>query len=807
MPHKAIEVIGRACRLPGAGNLDEFWELLTSKSCSIGEIGPDRFSTFRYFHPDSGRDGKAYTFRAGMLDDVWGFDPTVFSISPREAAQMDPQQRLLLMLVWEALEEAGMPASSIAGEPVGVFVGNSGSDHANRFFFDPASSDSFMMTGNTMSLVSNRISYIYDLHGPSFTVDTACSSSLVAMDLAVKRLQSGEIHTAIVAGVNMLLSPFPFVGFSAASMLSPDGLCKPFDESANGYVRAEGAVVLILQRSDVFDAQKRKSYGRIVASGINSDGRTSGVALPSTEQQAELLKQVYDEAGIHPAQLAFIEAHGTGTRVGDPAEAFALGSVLGQGRSEPLPIGSVKSNIGHLEPASGLASVLKALMALEKRTLPASLHLNSPNPDIPFDELNLHLNKDEQSLKDADGLRYAGVNNFGFGGTNAHVLLSEARPVSQGQSSNAAVIQASVMDASDEASCGGHLTVLSAKSEEALREVAAMASRAIDKDGTTGLADWSNAFAWHRDLMVERLVVLAKDKNDLSAQLDAFAREQALATCQTGQALGQSNAPIFVFSGNGSQFAGMGQAAYQSNQAFRDSFDAVDAYFSPLAGWSLTQVLFDASLAEKLKQASCAQPLLFALQVALVEALWQTGIRPAGVMGHSVGEVAAAWACGALTLEQAVKVIIARSHHQEATRGLGGMAVLKASVEKATELLAASGFEAVEISAINTSASLSLSGPVEQLDALLTLARKQRMPGKRLDIDYPFLSTRLFPGMKSKALSWMGVIGGTMFASRFSLPRRLMLRLKRGRRCSLRLARMPFSKAIWPRLPVIKGPI
>ena len=356
-----VEVIGRACRLPRANSVSEFWDLLVSNKCTIGEIGQDRFSTFRYLHPKSGQAGKAYTFRAGVLDDVWGFDPSVFSLSPREATQMDPQQRLLLMLVWEALEEAGLPISEVAGSNIGVFVGNSGSDHSNRFFFDPASSDSFMMTGNTLSLVSNRISYVYDLHGPSFTVDTACSSSLVALDLALKRLQSGEIDTAIVAGVNLLLSPFPFVGFAAASMLSPQGLCRPFDEDANGYVRAEGAVALVLQRKAAFDPKQQKSFGRIVASGINSDGRTSGVALPSVDFQSALLKQLYSDVNLDPNALAFIEAHGTGTRVGDPAEAFALGQVLGQKRDKPLPIGSVKSNLGHLEPASGLVSVLKSL--------------------------------------------------------------------------------------------------------------------------------------------------------------------------------------------------------------------------------------------------------------------------------------------------------------------------------------------------------------------------------------------------------------------------------------------------------------
>ena len=470
MNKKTVEVIGRACRLPGANSVAEFWDLLISGTCSVGEIGPDRFSTFRYLHPLTGQEGKAYTFRAGVLDDVWAFDPSVFSVSPREAMQMDPQQRLLLMLVWEALEEAGVPASQIAGTNVGVFVGNSGSDHANRFFFDPASSDSFMMTGNTMSLVSNRISYIYDLHGPSFTVDTACSSSLVALDLALKRLQTGEIDTAIVAGVNMLLSPFPFVGFSAASMLSPQGLCRPFDENANGYVRAEGAVVLVLQNSDAFDGTQQKSFGRIVEAGINSDGRTSGVALPSPEFQAELLEKVYQNAAISPDQIAFIEAHGTGTRVGDPAETFALGKVLGRKRKELLPIGSVKSNVGHLEPASGMVSVLKSLLALEHDVLPPSLHIVTPNPDIPFDELKLSLTREALPLERGDGVRYAGINNFGFGGTNAHVLVSDSeQAIGKARSAKAQPKAAKVAAKADEQA---QLVLVSARTPDALRSLA-----------------------------------------------------------------------------------------------------------------------------------------------------------------------------------------------------------------------------------------------------------------------------------------------------------------------------------------------
>lgn len=740
MSKAGIEVIGRACRLPGAKTLSEFWALLHNGSCAISEITSDRFATARYLHPEAGQQGKTYTFRAGLIDDVWGFDPSVFSLSPREAIQMDPQQRLLLMLVWEALEDAGLPASSLAGKDVGVFVGNSGSDHSNRFFFDPASSDSFMMTGNTTSLVSNRISYIFDLHGPSFTVDTACSSSLVAMDQAVKRLQSGEIDTAIVAGVNMLLSPFPFVGFAAASMLSPDGLCKPFDANANGYVRAEGGVVLILQRSDVFDGAKQRSFGRIHASGINSDGRTSGVALPSTEFQAKLLHQLYEEAGISADQLAFIEAHGTGTRVGDPAEAFALGRILGQKRELPLPIGSVKSNIGHLEPASGLASVLKALLALEKKSLPATLHISKPNPDIPFADLNITLAQSQISLADHQGLRFAGINNFGFGGTNAHVIISESEELERLPYSGIANVQTGEVPQSQS------LLLLSAASEEALQQLAVDTSRELTGEKSAKQFEhYCSDVAWHRELGSERLALLAQTGDEAAQSLSDFIHSGKADGLVSGSAPGKARDPVFVFSGNGSQFAGMGRAALAQNDAFGECFTRIDQLFVPVSGWSLVDMLLAENLDEQLGKTSIAQPLLFALQVSLVEALRKCGIKPAAVMGHSVGEVAAAWSAGILSLEQAVELIYIRSHHQEKVRGQGNMLVVKQSAELVEAVLDDHGFDTIAISAINTDRSLTLSGDSEELNAFLSVARRNRWACKKLDILYPFHSPVIDP--------------------------------------------------------------
>ena len=386
----------------------------------------DRFSLERFAHPRAHERGKSYTWAAGVIDDVWSFDPAVFGISPREAEQMDPQQRMLLELTWEALEDAGLRPSSVAGSNIGVFVGASSLDYGNLRILDAASGDAYAATGNTLSIISNRISYIFDLKGPSFTVDTACSSSLVAFDNAVQAIRSGRVDTAVVAGVNVLASPFNFICFSSAQMLSRTGLCQAFSKNADGYVRSEGGVVFVLQSAEAARRNGATVRAVVAASGINSDGRTTGISLPSGYAQGALLEKVYREAEIRLDDLAFMEAHGTGTPVGDPIEASAIGSKLGRGRQAPLPIGSIKTNIGHTEPVSGLAGLMKATLALEHDLVPPSLHAAELNPEIPFGELNLHVVREPMKIGRNGRERFAGVNSFGFGGTNAHVVITDA---------------------------------------------------------------------------------------------------------------------------------------------------------------------------------------------------------------------------------------------------------------------------------------------------------------------------------------------------------------------------------------------
>lgn len=730
-----IAIIGRACRLPGANSAEQLWDLLAAGRCAVSRIPSDRWSLERLGHPRPKERGRSYSWAAGVLDDAWGFDPTVFGISPREAEQMDPQQRLLLELTFEALEEAGIRPSEFAGAETGVFIGGSSLDYGNLRLHDPAAADAYFATGNTLAILSNRISYVFDLHGPSYTIDTACSSSLVALDAAVAALQSGRIDTAIVGGVNMLTSPFGFISFSQATMLSPTGLCQAFSAQADGYVRAEGGVVLILRGLDCARANADHIHALIAGSAVNSDGRTTGISLPSKAHQIALLERTYAKAGLNPNQISFIEAHGTGTRVGDPIEAAAIGEVLGQRRDQPLPIGSIKTNIGHTEPASGLAGVMKAMLALEHDELPRSLHVEEPNPDIPFTDLNLSICRAPLALPRDGRIRYAGVSSFGFGGTNAHVILADP-PV------------AAKPDPKKAAARAPRFLLLSAQSQDALADLARQYSARLGAAGATESARIIAATGHRRELHPERLVIPFDGRKTLIQALDTAADKTADKSSGwpglvAATAVERAGAVAFVFSGNGSQWPGMGRAAYEANADFRDRFDAIDVIFRGFAGWSLREMMFSPDIAAQLDKTSIAQPLVFAIQAATAHCLRQLGLAPSVVLGHSMGEVAAAETAGVLDLESAVRVIYFRSHHQERVRGAGGLAVVFGSRE-GTEALVA-GIPGLSIAAHNSPRNFSVVGRFCDLDQLSTASRAHKARIRRLDLAYPFHSDLMAP--------------------------------------------------------------
>lgn len=726
-------IIGAGCILPGANSLEALWKLLLEGRNVVSERPRGRWNVERFLRPGDPAPGFSYSFAGGYLDDAFGFDPTPFNISPREAQQMDPQQRLLLTAAWRAFEDAGLPPSTLAGGNVGVYVGASLADYQSAGAFDPAVIGSHFMTGNALSILANRLSYVFDLKGPSFTVDAACSSSFIALAQAVAALRAGEVDFAIVGGVNMLLSPVPFIGFSQARMLSATGLCRPFSEAADGYVRSEGAVVLVLQRETEALAAGRRVRSVVVAAGTNADGRTNGISLPSQETQQHLIETIYRNAGFDPEALAFMEAHGTGTKIGDPIEAAAIGEALGRHRAAPLPIGSIKSNLGHLEAASGLASLLKASLSLEQRLVPRSLFSEAPNTAIPFDDLNLQPLVQPLALPSDGRDLFAGICNYGFGGTNGHAILRSARGEEQGRANGAASRPAEVL-------------LVSASTADALKARALQVAEAVS--GDLSVARVASALAYQCELLPHRLAVPIQEKPpaaaDVAASLRAFAQGSASRKDSSAAVVHGAERPaVFVFSGNGAQFVGMGRAAYRANASFRRQIDDIDRIYAEIAGWSIADRLRDGVSDDELEQTSIAQPLIFAVQSALAVALTEYGIRPVGSLGHSVGEIAAVECSGLISRRDALRIMHKRSHHQETVRGKGRMLVLACPALKVEELLAEAGMQDVDIAAYNSATSTTVSGPAGQLEALARLARKSRIAGVPVHVDYPFHSRAL----------------------------------------------------------------
>lgn len=718
--HRDIALIGRSCRLPGAANPDSLWEQLYEGNCLLSKIPNDRWNLERFTHSNPQERGKSYTWSAGVIDDPWTFDANLFGISPREAEQMDPQQRLLLELTWHALEDSGISPSSLSGEEVGVYVGASSLDYGNLRIIDSASGDSYASMGNTLSILANRISYCYNLKGPSYAIDTACSSSLVALDAAVEALQSGRIELAIVAGVNLLLSPYNFISFSNAQMLSKSGRCLPFSSDADGYVRAEGGVVLVLKACSTKTVRQLNPYALIAATGINSDGHTVGIAMPSVSGQKALIDTVYGRNGIRPDELLYLEAHGTGTPVGDPIEAQAIGESIGRFRESPLPIGSIKSNIGHTEPVSGLAGLLKAALIFQHGFIPQSLAHGGLNDRIDFEGLNLALVRERIPLVPYAPRQFIGVSSFGFGGTNAHAVLQRVPPVKP------------VKKPSER--CETQVLMLSAKTQEALKELSGRYASLLRQGDRERSALIANAVGYHRELLPYRL--LAPVNEHLPTMLFRASNGDVDSSLCMGRSTQISNKMVFVYSGNGAQFDGMGRTAYQRNAFFRECFDRIDRLFYDYAEWSLKEALMDPALGERLDLTSVAQPLIFAISASLTYALKCYGLVPNIVFGHSVGEIAAAQAAGKLTLEEAVKVIYYRSLRQEQLKGQGGMAVLFGTSDHLQEWLAEQ--DEITVAAYNSPKSFTVSGSSKAIDQLLKRFPKGGLRAKRLDLDYPF---------------------------------------------------------------------
>ncbi|MBB5514980.1 acyl transferase domain-containing protein/acyl-CoA synthetase (AMP-forming)/AMP-acid ligase II/acyl carrier protein [Rubricella aquisinus] len=690
-----IAIVGMACRFPGADTLDQFWTLLSHGQDAVGTVPEGRWP--------AGMAEKGVPLDGGFLSDIKGFDAGFFGITPLEAERMDPQQRLLLEITWECLSHAHHPPERLRQGRTGVFVGLSHSDYGALAHGNFAALDAYSATGAAHSIAANRISYALDLRGPSVAVDTACSSSLVAVHQACRALQSGEAEMAIAAGVNLMIRPDLSHVFAQARMLSPSGRCRAFDAAADGYVRGEGAGAILLKPLSVAEADGDVIHAVIRGSAVGHGGRGNGLTAPIVSAQAQTIEDALGTAGLSPRDISFIEAHGTGTPLGDPIEVAALDSVFGARDAAPLVIGTVKSNIGHLEAAAGIAGLIKATLALKHRTVPQTLHLSARNPAIAPSTARVFATE-PQILPAQDAPLRAGVSSFGFGGTNAHVVLEAAAVPPQPE----APVQAPA------------LLALSAQTERALADVIAQAQTALKHQPLPAVAE---TLTRGRAALRCRAMVVADSADAAQEALSALPAPSAAETRPQKGA-------VFVFSGQGGQWSGMGRALAKESPAFATALARFDPLLREVTGRDSAQLFDDPALGA---DQAALQPALCALQMALSDVLEGYGVTPAAVVGHSLGEIAAASCAGAFPAEEAIRLAATRGALMAEAAGTGGLTVLNTSVETAEAHIKKHDLP-LDIAAINGPAMVAVSGPIAALEKLEDALRAhgitvKRMPG------------------------------------------------------------------------------
>ncbi|MFI7663102.1 type I polyketide synthase, partial [Micromonospora parva] len=711
MSDDAIAIIGLACRLPGAPDPEAFWRLLRDGVDAVVEPPQDRQEVAR---------------RAGLLEHVDHFDAGFFGISPREAAAMDPQQRLVLELGWEALEDARLLPHELNGSPVGVFVGAIWDDYSTLATrYDPAALAQHAMTGLHRGIIANRLSYFLGLKGSSLTVDTGQSSSLVAVHLACESLRRRESVLALAGGVSLITGP-DSTARSAAGFggLSPDGRCHTFDARANGYVRGEGGGVVVLKPLTRAIEDGDVIHAVIRGSAVNNDGGGQTLTTPVAAAQEEVIRQAFARAGVARSEVGYVELHGTGTPVGDPVEAAALGAALGAGRSanHPLPVGSVKTNIGHLEGAAGIAGLLKVVLALRHAELPPSLNFTAPNPQIPLDELNLRVQTELSAWGRGHGPRTAGVSAFGMGGTNCHVVLSEAP---------AAPVMATTRQARP-------MVVpwpVSGRTVAALRAQAARLKDFVAAAPGLDAADVGFSLASTRTSFEHRAVVVAAGRERFLRALDALAEGDAAPGLVQGSAGEYAAKIVLVFPGQGSQWSEMATALLDESPVFAGKLRECATALEPFTGWSMIDVLRGKSSSPPLDRIDVVQPALFSVMVALA-ALWRSyGVEPAAVVGHSQGEIAAAHMVGALSLEDAARIVALRSKALAVLSGHGGMMSVSLPSEQVTRMLEAWNGR-LAVAAVNGPRATVVSGDTDSIDELLAACAADGVRARRVAVDY-----------------------------------------------------------------------
>ena len=731
-----MAIVGMSCRFPGGiTSTESMWKFLVEGKDAIGEIPADRWNVERYFDPERDAEGKMYVKKGGFLDSVDRFDAGFFSINPREAKALDPQHRLLMELSWEALEHAAIDPNQLKGSRTGVYVGITTREYAELLARSKERADlePYIPTGNNLNTASGRISYFLDLRGPAVSVDTACSSSLVALHLACQSLRTGETDLAIACGVNLMLTPDFSVSLCKTGALSPDGKCRTFDAGADGYVRAEGSAVVIVKRLSQAVEDGDVIHALLVGTGINQDGRSSGLTAPSGPAQESLIQDVLERAGLEPSAVTYVEAHGTGTPLGDPIEFQALAGSYGRGRTgdNPLYVGSIKTNIGHTESAAGLAGLMKAVLCLKNKAIPAHQNFTAANPHIDLASIPAKIPLALEPWQPKSGERIAGVSSFGFSGTNSHVILKEAsvreRPEKPGTIERPE-----------------HVLAISAKSEQALKDLVASYRTYLSANPDVPLSDICFTAAQGRAHFDHRMAVVANSRRELSEFLALASSGQHHESLKRGTPPGEGAEAqtLFLFSGQGAQYAGMAKELYETQPVFRRHLDECAEKLNGLLPEPLLEVIFHKE--ELLNLTRYTQPSLFALEYSLFQ-LWKSwGIEPAFVMGHSVGEFAAACCAGLFSLEDGLRLIAKRAELMQKLPGEGAMAVAMTVEQDVLTVIRELGVD-VAIAAVNGPAATTFAGYEPQMSKVIEALLERGIKTKRLVVTHAFHSSQMDP--------------------------------------------------------------
>ncbi|MDR7303682.1 acyl transferase domain-containing protein [Haloactinomyces albus] len=739
-----IAIVGMSCRFPGGANSpDLFWTLLQEGRDATSAVPQERWDVDAFYDEDPSTPGKAHTFRGGFLNvPIDEFDAEAFGISPREARGMDPQQRLLLEVAWEALEDAGCTATDLDGSATSVYIGINTADYLQLMSSAGTKGiDPYLATGNTPSVAAGRLSYFLGTQGPSLAVDTACSSSLVAVHLAARSLRSGESDRAVVGGVNLMLAPNTTVSLAKLGALSPDGRCKTFDASADGYGRGEGCGAVVLKRLSDALSDGDRVWAVLRGSAVNQDGRSAGLTVPNGQAQQAVIREALRDGGAEADDVGYVETHGTGTPLGDPMELDALVGVLRpENAATPLPVGSVKTNIGHLEAAAGISSLIKVALSLHHGQIPQHLHFNTPNSLVPWDDAPVSVPTDLTDWTRTDAPRMAGVSSFGFSGTNSHVILEEAPPRPDDDAGDAETAP------QEDSTRAPQLLLLSARTDDALNatvdQYIGFLNDAASQPAATAWHDIVRTAALHRTHFPTRIALTAKSPEEAAGILEAHAAGESPRAVRVGHAVeAQSRRIVFAFSGQGSHWSGMGRSLLTEPVA-AGVLRRCDRLIRDLAGWSvLDEMCADAN---HLDDTAVAQPALFAIQVALTE-LWRSwGVEPDAVVGHSVGEVAAAYAAGVFSLETALEVVVRRGQVMAPTRGEGAMVAVGASTEVVDELIAPYR-DRLSVASVNSPTSCVLAGEPEALAELEPVVRNRRISWVSIQSEYAFHTPRMAP--------------------------------------------------------------